>query len=349
MIFPFGVAQGSVRVAMKGGIGAIVAVTSLIFAWPGATQAPPSPSSPSDPGEIVVQGYPPHCHPRPGDPQDTVDLAPAAAHRQQQVIRIDPATGRYGLFPDDYPMTGLRDWQRDGTGIHQFVFRAPTNDDPVCIGAATSRPRGFAQLRRSFPARPYWGKVMRFTGFIATRKAAYVQLWAAGGAGGYRPGRQVRGGSNIVVGGGQRSPFTGDRKWTPVSLTIGPIPCMATQISYGVTLAGGGDVWLHRAAFAEVPDGQLAPAVSRRDRGAAYLQKDPICRHFLRGETLFVGQKKERAMVISKLTNDDDIVPGMVLFMKDDPDAPGSDRLKQSGQTFVRVPYERYFAMGLSN
>jgi hypothetical protein len=72
----------------------------------------------------------------PGDPQDDVDLSAAVASPQQQlVIRIDPATGRLGLFPDDYPPTGPEAWQRDGQRLNDYVFRVPTDGSPLCIGS----------------------------------------------------------------------------------------------------------------------------------------------------------------------------------------------------------------------
>lgn len=55
--------------------------------------------------EITVVGRIPRCHPLPGDPLDSVDLAPAAIRPLRQVIRLDPATGTLGVFPDDDPVS----------------------------------------------------------------------------------------------------------------------------------------------------------------------------------------------------------------------------------------------------
>lgn len=310
-------------------VGTVFAVVSLAVA--SAPCALPTPPSDEPLTELVIRGYPPHCRRVSTDLQDAVDLN--VASDQQQVVRIDPATGRFALFPDDYPETGPADWQRVGTHIDQFVFRVPSDSTPICIGSRIGSPTGFAQLRRAFAARPYWGKVIRFTGFVATRSVRDVRFWLAAGSGRFRGGRPVRLGSNIVAGGPTPPAIFGNSGWTPLSFTIGPIPCMATQISYGVTLNGPGDVWLHQVALEEVPDGQLSPAVRRRTRGRAYLEEDPICRHFLTGERLSI--KSEDRNGVTPLADDNDIAPGAVIF--------------SGGQTFVRVRYEKYFAPGLNN
>jgi len=261
-------------------ISAVVASLSLILAAAAAAQAPVIGSSTADPGEIVVRGYPPHCHPRTGDPQDEVDLsAAAAAPQQQQVIRVDPVTGKLGLFPDDYPPTAPDVWQRSGTRMNEYVFRVPPDANPLCIGSRNRLSAGVVQLRRAFEARPYWGKVMRFTAYVATRKVGEVSFWIASGTGQYKVGRKVKLGSNIIISGHfPPTPIRGDHEWMPISYTIGPLPCGGTQISYGVTLAGGGDVWLYQPRFEEVSAREISRHLLH---GKAFLRRDPICRHFL--------------------------------------------------------------------
>jgi len=208
------------------------------------------------PDELVINGRLPHCHMRPGDPLDAVDLS--GADGSQQVIRRDPATGQFGLFRDDYPPTDPEEWQRDGMHLDQFVFRVPTDGSPMCIGSRKRDTLGVAQLRRSFAAEPYWGKVLRFTAFVATQGVAEVRFWLAAGSGEYKVGRKVRLGSDIVAGDdSHKQPIVGSHGWMPISYTVGPIPCNATQISYGVTLDGGGDVWMYRAALEQIPDSEL--------------------------------------------------------------------------------------------
>lgn len=264
---------------------AILAALWLLPLAPVAAQAPTAPQP--DASEIVVHGYPPHCHPRLGDPQDDVDLSAAiASPQQQQVIRADPATGKLGLFPDDYPPGGDA-WQRDGKRLNDYVFRVPTDGNPLCIGSRARVSAGLAQLRRAIDARPYWGKVMRFTAYVATRHVAGVSFWIASGAGQYEVGRKVKLGSNILLSGHFPSqPLQGNHEWMPISYTIGPFPCGGSQISYGVTLEGGGDVWLYQPKFEEVPDSAL-PRYPRH--GKAYLKDDPICRHYIYGTEVMVG------------------------------------------------------------
>jgi hypothetical protein len=258
-------------------VKAVLAGLSLMLATPDLAQAP---TLESDAGEVVVHGYPPHCHPRPGDPQDEVDLrAAVASPQQQQVVRIDPATGKLGLFPDDYPSSSSDMWQRDCKRLNDYVFRVPSDDTPLCIGSRNPNSPGLAQLRRAFDARAYWGKVMRFTAFVATRHVAGVSFWIATGAGQYEVGHKVKLGSNILLSGHFPSaPLRGNHEWMPITYTIGPFPCGGSQISYGVTLDGGGDVWLYQPKFEEIPDNALPRHLLH---GKAYLDSDRICRHFL--------------------------------------------------------------------
>ena len=112
---------------------------------------------------IIVVGRLPRCRPRPGDPLDSIDMAPAAAKSRQQVIKRDPATGTFGIFPDDDPVTGPGIWQRAGTRMDQYVFRVPADSAPLCIGARNGGPHGWGQLRQVIDAVPYRGKIVRVT------------------------------------------------------------------------------------------------------------------------------------------------------------------------------------------
>jgi hypothetical protein len=226
--------------------------------------------------EIVVKGIPPRCKPREGDPQDAVDLRPAAAKSQQQIVRRDPATGRYVLAPDDYPTGTRTEWQRDGTRLDNFVFRVPVDDGALCIGAVKRNESSFAQLRRAFPARPLWGRYVVFSAEIATRNAERVDMWIAAGVNGLKSERLEE---SVVAGGPKRVPLRGNYRWQRVNLLMGPVPCLADQVSYGVTLRTGGDVWMRRPVFVEVPEAQLSPSMRKRPHGSAMLRSDPVCRH----------------------------------------------------------------------
>jgi len=57
-----------------------------------------APAKEPDLPEIMVVGTVPRCHLLPGDPLDSVDLAPAAADSRQQVIKLDPVTGAMGVL-----------------------------------------------------------------------------------------------------------------------------------------------------------------------------------------------------------------------------------------------------------
>lgn len=211
-----------------------------------ATQAPAVPD-PTDADEVVIRAYPPHCHPEVGDPQDQVDLSAAAGPSEQQVIRLDPTSGRYKLVADDYPTTAPGVWQRDGTRLQEFVFRVPTGGNPLCIGTRRSTSLGLAQLRQAIDAKPYRHKILRFTAWAATRQVNAVKFWLVAGTN-ERPKF-----FNIVASSGNwKEPVTGSKRWFPVSLTIGPLPCNADQISFGVTLDGRGDVWMYQPKLEEV-------------------------------------------------------------------------------------------------
>jgi len=304
---------------------------SLVAGERGWSAPPPELTPQADqPDEIVIVGRPPRCHPRPGDPQDQVDLrAAAAGHRQ--TIRLDPATGGYALVADDYPETGPDVWQRAGMHIDRFVFRTPTNGDPICIGVRARSMVGEAQLRRAFAARPYWGKYMLLSVYLATRDAGPVAMWVAAGAKDPRPRTEADITRDIVAGGPKPIAITGNQSWRQVNLLIGPIPCMAAQVSYGVQIAGGGNVWLAKPHFVEVPEDKLSPSMKARLHGPAMLRSDPICAHYLQGKRLFV--RRDADMV--GLASDADLYPGLALY-----------RQTESGQ-YEPIPYNEGFAPGV--
>ncbi len=222
----------------------------------------------ADPTEVVIKAYPPHCHPAPGDPQDTADLSTAGGSAEQQIIRIDPVSGKYVLTQDDYPTTAPGVWQRDGTRLREFVFRVPKDGNPLCIGTRGPHSLGLAQLRQAIDAHPYRRKILRFTAWIATRKVHAVKLWLVAGTN-ERPKF-----FNIVASSGNwKDPVVGSKAWFPVSLTIGLLPCNADQISFGVTLDGGGDVWMYQPNLETVdPRSLKGDDRKQRDKAAATLR-----------------------------------------------------------------------------
>jgi len=209
------------------------------------------------PDEIVIVAHPPRCTPQTDDPIDLIDTTPKPGDAGQRVIRPDWRSGKMGVYMDDYPVTGPTFWQRVGERLDQYRFRVPENDAPMCIGSKRGYPGGFAQLRRALDAEPLRGHMLRFTAFVATWKAAGVTFWLAAGRGKYVEGRKEVLGRNIVMGDNtDKQPISGTtRGWVPVSFTIGPVPCYATQVSYGLTLISGGDLWIYKASLDIDPEG----------------------------------------------------------------------------------------------
>lgn len=296
--------------------------------------------------DIVVVGHrPPRCRPRAGDPQNAVDMS-AANSGHSQMIRQDQMTGQYALVADDYPETGPEVWQRAGRRMDKFLFRTPSAGDTVCIGARDSQVSGEAQLRRAFAAKPYWGKYMVLSAFVAARDAGRVDMWIAGGAYDPRPQSDSTIGRDVVAGGFRQVPITGNYTWRQVNLLVGPIPCMAAQISYGVQLEGGGDVWLAKSAFVEVPEDRLSPSMQQQPHGAALLEHNPICQHYRQGRRLWAYDRKKRKV---RLAGEGDVVPNQALFDKvDDHFDDGSPGTYQSGgENFRPIPQSAKIALGV--
>ncbi len=196
--------------------------------------------------EIVVVGRIPRCVALPGDPLDSVDMAAAAAESRQQVIKQDPATGTMGVFPDDDPLTGPGVWQRAGVRMDQYVFRVPQDGKPLCIGARSRTSPGWGQLRQVVDATPYHGKTVRVTMWAASREAGRVWFWVA-------TGRETKDEKLPRI--SRRADmatesssfeFRGSHRWTPVSLTMGPVRCDQEKLSFGFLLDSPGDLWIYQ-------------------------------------------------------------------------------------------------------
>lgn len=238
----------------------------LTLTQPAAAQTVPTAASSEEPENptILVVGRLPHCQPRPGDPLDSVDMAPAAAKPRQQVIKRDSATGLFGIFPDDDPITGPGIWQRAGTRMDQYIFRVPEDGMPMCIGARNKGPQGWGQLRQVLDAAPYHGKTVRVTMWVASNKAGRIWFWVASGRPG-KPGGARRADMATETG---NLEFRGSHTWTPVSLTMGPVRCDQEKLSFGVMLDGPGDLWIYKPEV-EVIETQSAKEMQRDCRAAA--------------------------------------------------------------------------------
>jgi hypothetical protein len=212
--------------------------------------------------EIRVVGRIPRCRILADDPLDSVDLAPAAARSLQQVIKRDPATGHMTVLPDDDPVTGLGVWQRAGTRMDQYVFRVPADGSPLCIGARSGKSPGWGQLRQVIDAKPYHGKTVRVTLWAASRDAGRVWFWVASGGEGENRNPDLSRGADMAA--ESRSfEFRGTRRWTPVSLTMGPVRCDQKKLSFGVLLDGPGDLWIHQPEFQVI--GELTEREAERE------------------------------------------------------------------------------------
>lgn len=194
--------------------------------------------------DIVVNGRARHCRRLPNDPVDRVDATPPAARRRQSEI-VPVGNGKYVFQPVEEKVTGPLFWARTGTGIDQYVFRAPTDGSALCIGARWPDPEGWGQLRRLVDAAPYYGKRVRFTAWAATGDARLVRFWLAAGKG----LKKLTNGGNA-----DNQPWGGNHGWTPILLEMGPVSAEADHISYGFLLWGHGDVWLYHPKLEIVTD-----------------------------------------------------------------------------------------------
>ena len=196
--------------------------------------------------EITVRGGPlPICEIRPGDPLDALrETAPS--DRQQWV---DPNYGYPRLVDDSSPVTGPDIWQRAGIGLTNFIFRAPDDGSPVCIGNHSGF-RGYAQLRRVLDAQRQVGRYARFTALISAPPDTDVRVWVTGGNA-----------AQYFVGDAQGRRLTMTGRWEPVSVTVGPIPRGVRKLSYGFMLVNKGDVWMTDAQleFIDEPPSDAGP------------------------------------------------------------------------------------------
>jgi hypothetical protein len=214
--------------------------------------------------DIVVNGRARRCQPRAGDPLDKVnvpvDLDPHTGMPRPIHLAIVPdGRGGYVAGPNSEQISGPEFWQRVGVGMDQYVFRAPSNGRPMCLGGRRGSEEGsrFAGFRRIVDAAPYRGHRLRFTALVATGRAKQVSFWLAAGDDWDRVVRgPVRQPVPELLNGGNTNNvrFGGNNDWTPVVLETGPIDPQAHHVSYGFNLQGSGDVWVHEPRLEVVPD-----------------------------------------------------------------------------------------------
>jgi hypothetical protein len=215
---------------------------------------------------IVVNGRARRCRPVAEDPLDAVDLRSGYdtdPHSGLQVAKymaiIPDGPSGYIAAPNAEQITGPAFWQRIGVGMDQYVFRAPSNNRPMCVGGSGGIDR-FAGFRRIVHATPYRGRRLRFTAWVATGGAQQVSFWLAAGTQWHQQRGQLkarRTETNRLLNGGNTNavPFGGNHGWTPVLIEIGPIHKDADHISYGFDLQGSGDVWVYEPKLEIVANG----------------------------------------------------------------------------------------------
>lgn len=200
--------------------------------------------------DIVVNGRARRCRPLKGDPLDAVVANwPGAPTQHVAVVPIEH--GRFRIEPNAEQITGPDYWQRVGIGIDQYNFRS-ADRQPMCIGGRAPDVQSYAGYRKIIDAKPFRGKRVRFTAWVATGNAFRVGFWLAAGTG----NRALSNGGNTT-----NKPWGGNHGWTPVFLETGPITAKAEHISFGFDLQGPGDVWVYKPQF-EIADDQPFGSVS---------------------------------------------------------------------------------------
>jgi hypothetical protein len=194
-------------------------------------------------GDIVVDGRARRCRPARGDPLDRVRIP--GWHDYMMIVPDD--RGGFVARSANEEITGPEFWQRVGVHLGGYRFRAPSADEPMCIGGRGAGPRAFGGFRRVVDAAPYRGHRVRFTAWVATGDADQVNFWLASGPD-LEGGRILNGGNTNDV------RLTGDHDWTPVLFETGPIDEHARHISYGFNLQGSGEVWVYQASLEVVAD-----------------------------------------------------------------------------------------------
>jgi len=201
--------------------------------------------------DIVVNGRARRCRPRKGDALDAVVSASWLAAQSRHVALIPFGHGHFQIEPNEEQVTGPDYWQRVGIAINQYDFRSE-DGQPMCIGGRAPDFANYAGFRKIVDAKPYRGKRVRFTVWVATGNAFRVGFWLAAG----KANKALYNGGNTT-----NKPWGGNHGWTPVFLETGPIDDKADHISFGFDLQGPGDVWVYKPKFeiaADQPFGSVS-------------------------------------------------------------------------------------------
>ena len=219
--------------------------------WPLPSTAQSGPQSSDD---IIVRGVIPHCKPLSNDPQDSLPLPEPGKY---MTIVPEPASGSFKIVPPMKAGTprvtaGPDVWLRQGSALADFNFRVPKDGTPLCIGSKSMHPRGQVQLMHSMDGKEFACTYLRFTLFVASRKAQGI-IWLNGGD-------HTGGGDyNLFV----KVNLPDKMSWTPIMLQVGPVDLRSHWVGYGVVLQKG-DVWFVQPKLDIVSADQLS-SYHRRD------------------------------------------------------------------------------------
>lgn len=226
--------------------------------------------APQDGQDVVIRGTIPHCKPLPNDPQD--GLAPPGS---SELFTIVPAlNGGFRFVPNiknGRPQV-IADpdlWLRSGAKLANFTFRLPKDDTPFCIGLKAGHSGGMAKIMKIMDAQAYACRFVRFSLFVAARKAEGV-IWLNGGFHGSKNAGAYNTYAAVAI--PQRM------SWTPVLLQVGPIDQEAGWLHLGVHLTRG-DVWFVQPRFEPIAESELSPQrrkdaeICRSNRHAPFWQQ----------------------------------------------------------------------------
>jgi len=123
------------------------------------------------------------------------------------------------------------------------------------IRARTEGALGFGSLMQIFKASYYRGKRVRLTAIIRTEQAAYAALWMRVDL----PGRKEGAYDDM----GDR-PIRGSTPWMRYAVVL-DVPEDATELAFGLLLAGGGTAWIDDVRLQTVDASVAVTALPRLD------------------------------------------------------------------------------------
>lgn len=208
--------------------------------------------------DIVVNGrIKARCQPRADDPQNAVQhKAPAGPW-----VRIEPLADGTGFravsdptyWPRKEWQAELGVWKRVGTALPLFNFREPGAQSPLCVGRKPGTIGGAVQFQKLLDPLPYLCRRVRFTAFVASRKAN-ANFWLNGRISDF--GAQGRA---VIVGVG------GSHGWMPIQVEEGVVPFNSPAVGLGLIVSDG-DIWMYDEKLVIVPDEELTPRGVRQNK-----------------------------------------------------------------------------------